>query len=158
MAPRASRRARWLPLGGLVLALAGCGHSQRLASPRFPLVPGAHVVKRVKVCDKGANPFCALDMVVVDPRYRGGLALAQSEQAHLKALGWAVQKGENEDEQTALSPGTKLRLTYGSASDELMAIDLNRVKRRPQSFALALAKTLFERTPAMAIILEAGPR
>jgi len=160
MGGRRSRLSRWAwpVLGASVLLLAGCGQTHPLGSPQLPLVPGAHVVKRIKVCDTGANPFCAFDMVVVDRRYAGSGALARSEQAHLKTLGWTIQQGENKQEQTALSPGTKLRIIFRSSSDELLAIDLNRVKRRPSAFALALARTVFDRTPAMAVILESGPR
>jgi hypothetical protein len=150
------RRSAGLVLGLLALTLAGCGHGEALGSPRVPLVPGAQVIYKLRRCDPGHHVFCGLEVVVADRRFTSSGALVTSEVRRLKALGWALQQGEINQEQTALSPNGKLRIVYATAANDLLAIDFGWAQRTPEE-VLTLAHTMFNRTPAMSLLLEAGP-
>jgi hypothetical protein len=149
-----------LALPALVVALAGCGQSgssSSLSLSQLPLVDGAKVVTKVGRCDRGANAFCAVQAVIVDRRFSSAGALVASEHRHLRKLGWTSAAGDNGNERAAESPGHKLRVTYATATGDLTAIDLGWIKR-PRVIQATLARALFDQTPAMSVMLEAGPR
>ena len=94
--------------------------------------------------------------MIVDRRFRSAGALVASEHRHLRKLGWIGSAGDNGDERAAQSPGHKLRLTYATAAGDLIGIDQGWIKR-PRAIELTLSRAMFERTPAISIMLEAGP-
>lgn len=140
----------------LGLSLAGCGQGGAIGSPTLPLVRGAQVVQQSRRCDKGQHVFCGLYEVVVDGRYRGAQALMSAERRHLKALKWSVGAGDIGQEQTAVSPDHKYRLTYATAEGELRAVDLGWVQR-PSAVSVALANAMFGQTAALEVTVSAGP-
>ncbi len=143
----------------LALVLAGCGQIGSSRSPgldQLPLVDGASVVAQVKQCDKGANAFCAVEAVVVGKGFRSSGELVASEHKHLRKVGWTSMAGDNGDERAAESPGHKLRLTYATAGNDLIGWDLGWIKRS-MPIVQALDRQMFDRVPAMSIMLEAGP-
>lgn len=117
---------------------------------------GAKIITRVQRCDKGANAYCAEQLVVVGARYRTSIDLLKSEQDHLLKLGWSLVNGDTGSERAAESPGHKLRLTYATAYGDLTGIDLGWIKRA-HPIALALSRTLFSQTSAISMMLEVGP-
>jgi hypothetical protein len=140
------------------LALAGCGQSGSGKVPsvaQVPLVPGARVLVMTPRCDRGANAFCAVQLVVVDPRLGGSTELMRSERKVLERRGWSISDGDISDEKSAESPGHKLRLTYATASGDLKGIDLGWI-RRSRVVALALSRTMFARASAISLMLETG--
>jgi hypothetical protein len=147
-------------LAGCVLALGGCGRSasssRSVSLAQLPLVDGASIVSQARQCDRGANAYCAIEAVIVDRRSHSSGALVASEYRRLRAHGWTGAAGDNGDERAANSPGHQLRVTYSTAAGDLIGIDLGWIKR-PRAIALSLASTMFERTPAMSIMLETGP-
>jgi hypothetical protein len=156
MSVRFKRSWALLPIGLLVLGMSGCGQNTGLRNPQVPLVDGAHVVQQIRRCDEGSDVFCALDMVVANPRYRSSGEFLKDESKHLKDLGWSLQAGEIGQEQSAVSPGRKLRIVYATAAGDLLALDLGWIQR-PSPIGLTLAKTMFDRVPAISLIVEAGP-
>jgi len=141
----------------LLAALAGCGGGQR--APRLsqlPLVSGARVVAQEMRCDRGANAFCSLELVVVNPSYRSPDRLLKAEHDRLKAAGWTGTNGDIGDESAAESPGHRLRVTYATADGDLKGIDLGWVKRS-RKITLALSQALFGRSAALSLLLERGP-
>jgi hypothetical protein len=155
-----SIRGPRLALGALVLALAGCGgqggSQTSLNLQQLPLVSGASVVAHARQCDRGANAFCALEAVVVAPRFRSSGALVASERRQLRKLGWSSMAGDDGDERAADSPGHKLRITYATAANDLLGIDEQWIKR-PNNITFSLSQAMFKRTPAMSVMLEVGP-
>jgi hypothetical protein len=153
-------KTRWtLPVLGLVaLILAGCGQSSPQSSSAVPLISGAQVVQQVKRCDEGSSPFCAVDLVVADPdhRYASSDLFLKHERTHLRQLGWSLQAGEIGQEHSAVSPGQKYRIVYATAAGDLLALDLGWIQR-PSQIGPALSKTLFDRVPAISLMVEAGP-
>lgn len=142
---------------GLLAAVAsGCGNGRVLDSPHLPLVSGSHVVYREKICDTGQHVFCGFEMVVSDKRFTSAGALVTSEAQRLQRLGWSLQQGEINQERSALSPNGKLRIVYASAPQELLAIDFGWATRSPPLIA-SLDRSMINRTPAMLLVLEAGP-
>jgi hypothetical protein len=142
-----------------LVALAGCGQgtSRRSLSLRqVPLVPGATIVTHTAQCDRGANAFCAIEAVVVDRSFNSSGALAASEDHLLHRLGWKSSAGDDGDEVAADSPGQKVRVTFATAIDDLIGIDEHWI-RRSRSIEMALDRTMFDRTPAMSIMVEVGP-
>ena len=114
------------------------------------------MIAQAKQCDKGANAFCGIEAVIVDRRFGSSGALVASEQRHLRKLGWTMRAGDDGVEQAAESPGHKLRVTYAAAANDLIGIDEQWIKR-PRTIALTLSRVMFNHTPAMSIMLEAGP-
>jgi hypothetical protein len=140
------------------LAIAGCGQSTSGKVPNFaqvPLVRGARVLVTTPRCDRGANAFCAVQLVVVDLRFSGSTELMRSERKVLEKSGWSISDGDISDEKSAESPGHKLRLTYATASGDLKGIDLGWI-RRSRMVALALSRTMFARASAISLMLEMG--
>jgi hypothetical protein len=119
-------------------------------------VSGASVVARVNECDRGASAFCAIELVVAGPRFRSSIDLVKGERNRLKRSGWTGVAPDDGQQRAAESPGLKLRITYATAQADLEGIDLGWIKR-PRTITLGLARTMFDRSPAMSILLEAGP-
>jgi hypothetical protein len=147
------RAAALLALAGLAGCGGGGGRTPSLSA--VPLVDGAQVVAQVRSCDKGANAFCALEVVVADPRYQSSAALLDSQHRLLLASGWTGANADIGEEHAAESPGHKLRLTYAPAFGDLKGIDLGWIKRS-KPIALALSRILFERRSAMSLLVEIG--
>ena len=146
-----------LAVAMLVLGVAACGSGGSLGdSPQLPLVPGAHVVQQSRRCDKGKHVFCGLYMVIYDGRYRGSQAFMSAERKHLQSMGWSVGQGDIGQEQSAVSPDHRYRLTYSTSEGELRAIDLGWVQR-PSAVSEALARAMFDQTAALEVTVSAGP-
>jgi hypothetical protein len=157
--PMRFRTLRLALAPALVTALAGCGEttsSESMSLAQVPLVNGASIATQARQCDRGANAFCAIEAVVIGPRFSSSGALAESERRHLRKLGWAGAAGDNGKERAALSPGHKLRVTYATAIGDLIGIDLGWIKR-PWTIGWSLHLALINQTPAISIMLEAGP-
>ncbi len=142
-----------------ILPLAGCGDSgvgkiENLSG--VPLAGGARIVAEVRQCDRGVNAYCALEFVVVDPLYPTSTALQASEHRRLRQRGWTSANGDIGNEQAANSPDHKLRMTYAAAQVDLQGIDLGYI-RRSRTISLALSRTMFDRSSAISVMLEAGP-
>lgn len=148
-------------MGSVVALLAGCGGSGNSSSvplslSRVPLVPGSQVVARTRQCDRGANAFCAVELVLVHRDYPSSGALVTAERAVLKGMGWLDASGDFGDEHAADSPGHKLHVTYATALIDLTGVDEEWIKR-PRAITLTLSREVFARLPAMTLTLEAGP-
>lgn len=143
----------------LAVAVAGCGAggsaTRNLSASSIPLVAGARVFAATRSCDRGANAYCALQLVVVGPSYHSSQALLVSEQARLRALHWTDTVGDTTKERSADSPHNRLRLSYALAFDDLESWDKNSVRRRA-SIARALSAVIFDRLPALSLMLQAG--
>jgi hypothetical protein len=142
-----------------LVALGGCGQgssSHSLDLRQVPLVPGATVTASATQCDHGSNPFCAIEAVIVDPRFTSSGALVASEDRVLHQAGWKSSAGDDGDEAAAGSPGQKLRVTYGTALDDLIGVDEKWI-HRTWSITMALDQMVLTRRPAMSIMLEQGP-
>ena len=148
-------------IGSLAVVLGGCGGGGNSASlPRslsqVPLVPGGQIVARARQCDRGANGFCAVELVLVNRGYSSSGALVTAERSALKRTGWLDASGDFGDEHAADSPGHKLHLTYATALIDLTGVDEEWIKR-PRALTLVLSREVFARVPAMTVTLEAGP-
>ena len=142
----------------LVAALAGCGQSSGGRTPdlsRLPLVAGAQVVAQVKECDSGANAFCALELVIVDPRYKTPDDMLNAEHDRLRAAGWTGANADTGEQHAADSPGHNLRLTYATAAGELKGTGLGWTKRA-QPIKLALSRAMLYQSAALSLMLEQG--
>lgn len=145
-------------LGGCTFALAACGgasSSNSLSISQLPLVSGASVVAQERQCDRGANAYCAIEAVIVDPHATSSGALVEREHRHLRRLGWSISAGDNGVERAAESPGHKLRVTYATGADDLLGIDERWIKRS-RAITLTLSRLMFQGTPAMSVMLEVG--
>jgi hypothetical protein len=144
---------------GASVALAGCGGASKTphepTASQLPLVDGASVVAQVRQCDNGANAYCAIQMVVTDPRYKTSADLVDQEHAKLRSHGWTGGEGDTADQKAADSPGHKLRVTYATASGDLRGVDLGSIERS-RKITLALSRAMFNRAPAMSLMLEVG--
>ncbi len=143
----------------VVLVVGGCapGGADRTPSlASVPLVRGAHVRVRVRVCNKGANAFCALELVVAGTGYRTSMQLLRAETALLKRLHWRHANADTGLERAAYAPGGKLRLTYATPKGDLESVDLGWVQRN-RTIRVALAHVMFENEPAMSMLVEDGP-
>jgi len=118
-------------------------------------VQGARVASERRQCDQGSNAFCAVEAVIVDPRFGSSGALLAAEQHRLRSLGWSATAGDNGKEHAAESPGRELRVTYATAAGDLLGSDEGWIKR-PRPIVLTLSRVMFARTPAMSVMLEAG--
>lgn len=148
-----------LSLAAVSAGLAGCGQDGARApldASGLPLIAGAQVVAQARQCDRGANAFCALELVAVNPRYHSSGDFLVAERRHLRALGWSLVGGQVSGERAAESPGHKLRVTYSTASSDLQQAELGLIQRA-QTIELALSHALFNGTPAMSLMLEDGP-
>jgi hypothetical protein len=141
-----------------VLGLAGCAQGSHDRAPQarlLPLVPGSKIVAQSTQCDRGSSAYCALELVVVNPRYKTSVDLLAAEHKLIHARGWNGVTGDTGDENAAESPGRKYRVTYGLPDGDLRSIELGYI-HRSRAIAYALSRTLFEHTPAMSVMLETG--
>lgn len=136
--------------------LAGCGggtRAPRLAS--LPLPPKARVSLDDRVCNRGANAFCALQLVVVGSGYQTSKELIDAETQLLRARRWNLVHAPIGPELAADSPGDHLRVTYATATGDLQGVELGWIKRaRPVT--VALSRTLFAHTSALSVLLQLG--
>jgi hypothetical protein len=137
--------------------LAGCGGGgDRTPSvDRLPLAPGSTVVSQVRQCNSGSNAYCAIEFVVVNKGSDNSLALVAQERHALTQRGWTITHANNGDEQAALSPGDKLRVTYATAYGDLKDIELGWISRA-KPISLALSHAIFDRAAAISVMLEIG--
>jgi hypothetical protein len=140
------------------IAVAGCGGDapRHPALGSVPIVGGGRVVARANSCDAGANAYCALDVVLVDPQFKSAQALVAGERRWLKRRGWIRISAQTGDELAADSPGDRLRVTYATAALDLKYIDLGWIKR-PQAISLALSHAIYDGSSAMSMMVVAGP-
>jgi hypothetical protein len=138
--------------------LAGCSGDapRRPALTSVPLVNGGQVVARVDDCDAGAHAYCALDVVLVDPRFKSAQTLVTKERQWLRRQGWIKVSAQTGDELAADSPSDGLRVTYATPALDLKDIDLGWIKR-PRAIALALSNSMLHGSAAMSIMLAPGP-
>jgi hypothetical protein len=139
-------------------ALAACGGNAP-RHPRLsavPLVAGGHVVMSTNACDAGANAYCALDLVLVNPHFKSAQDLIMNERRWLKQHHWVPVSAQTGDEQAANSPGDRVRVTFATAALDLKDIDLGWIKR-PRPIALALSRAIYDGAPAMSVNVVAGP-
>jgi hypothetical protein len=142
----------------VALGATGCGQTAGSRGPALagvPLTGGTRVVFHVRRCDRGANAYCAIQLVVVGNHYRSSTALLDSERRHLKAIGWGMANADTGDEHAADSPGHELRLTYATAALDLKDIDLGWVQRSPM-LGRSLSRVMFDRSSALSLMLEKG--
>jgi hypothetical protein len=139
----------------LGMVVAGCGssgaHVPEVA--KLPLVPGTRIVAQARQCDRGANPYCAVEIVLVGRSYKTSQDLLAVERERLVSLGWTREGADTGNEHAADSPGHKLRVTYATALGDLTGIDLGWIKR-PRRITLALSRAVFQRTAALSMMLE----
>jgi hypothetical protein len=155
-------RTRRVRTAAIVLAASfaavACGQSKQsetMTVAGIPLAHGAHVVSHTRRCDRGTNPYCALQVVVAGPRYPSSAELLSREERRLRAAGWGSAQGDTIFEQAAESPNHKLRLTYATAQSDLQSYDVGNIKRAP-SIARALSRQLFARSPALSLMVQTG--
>jgi hypothetical protein len=140
----------------LTAAVAGCGQSSRSpVAEHLPLVPGSSVIVKVRECNRGANPYCSLEMVVQNPTYRSPRRLVFDERDYLYHHGWRAASPDTGVELAAESPGHKLRVTYATALQDLKGVDLGWIAR-PPSIEHALDRAVFDHVPTMSVLLEVG--
>ena len=142
----------------VAVAVAGCGRGgnpRAIGVSEVPLPSGATVLDSVRSCDRGANPYCSVQLVVVGPGYGTSTALLAGEQAALKRQGWTSALGPQGKEKGSDSPGHNLRMTYSTAYQGLLALDSGYIQRAP-ALAHAMAGVVFTGSPALSLILERG--
>jgi len=139
--------------------IAGCGggsDARAVGLREIPLPPGARITAEARSCDRGANPYCSIQLVVVDPRYSSSSALEGAEHRLLASLRWGFNFGQTGHEEAAQPPGNELRLTFAPAYEDLLAIDFGWI-RRTARISHALSAAIFDRASAISILLERGP-
>lgn len=140
------------------LCVAGCGSSVISRVPSVgavPLIPRTRTLIHQTRCDRGANAYCAVQLVVVGRGYSSSGAMLGAERQHLVALGWSLTHTNTGVERAAESPGHKLRLTFAAAFLDLKGIDIGWVQRS-RTIGRVLAETMFDRMPALSLMLESG--
>ena len=140
--------------------LAGCGgvsNHRALGLKDVPLPRGAQILARVRVCDRGANAFCAEQLVVTGGRgrYASSADLLNSENARLKQLGWSDARGNTGKQLAAQPPGNEVRLYLGTAYNDLLALDMGWI-HRSAPIGRALSAAIFDRAPAISLMLVRG--
>ena len=147
-----------LAAAAVAAALAGCGAAagqRAVGLAEVPLPSGAQITTHVRSCDRGANAYCAEQLVVVAPALRTSKALEVSEKQLLAGRGWTTTRGADGVQQAADSPGHELRLYYATAYDDLLGIDSNWIQRAPP-ISHSLSNAMFNRAPALSIMLVRG--
>ncbi len=155
MSPHRSWLTSTLAAGCVALAGCGGGGARQVDLAGVPLPGGTRIATHVESCDRGANAYCAQQLVVIGERYRTSMALLDREMRKLAQLGWSSSQGADGDEMAAESPGHRLRLTYATAYDDLLGVDSNWIKRR-RPVARALSDAVFDRAPAISLMLQRG--
>ena len=120
-----------LTLLALGTTITGCGSGGAHVPDvtKLPLVPGTKIVAQAQQCDKGASPYCTVEIVLVGPAYKTSQDLLGVERERLVSLGWTREGADTGNEHAADSPGHKLRVTYATALGDLTGIDLGWIKR-----------------------------
>jgi hypothetical protein len=137
-------------------ALAGCGHSSRSPRPvALPLVPGSTVLVKARECNRGANAYCSIEMVVQNTNFRRPKRLLFAERDYLFHQGWRPVSPDTGVELAAESSGHRWRVTYATALQDLKGIDLGWIAR-PPSITHALDRAIFNRASTMSLKLEVG--
>jgi hypothetical protein len=155
------KRRVTMVLALVATATGGCGSSASSGpSPpdaaRLPLVRGSRIIEQVRECDRSANAFCGVELVVVNSRVHSSGALVTKERYRLGKLGWTFAQGDIPKEQAAQSPDGKLRATYATAANDLLGIDLGWIARST-TVARSLSRQMFAGVSAMSIMIETGP-
>ena len=149
-----------LGLAGVTCAVAmsGCGAASAGRTPDLagvPLTPGARVLASVRRCDRGANAFCAIQLVIADDHFGNSTELLHAERDHLKSLGWTTANADTGDEHAADSPRHNLHLVYATGALDLKDLDLGWIQRAPVIIR-TLSKAMFDRASALSLMLETG--
>jgi hypothetical protein len=142
----------------MAAALAGCGsrgHDRVPDLASLPLVGGSRIVTQARVCDSGANAYCAYDLVVASSRYHTSEQFLLGERGDLRRLGWTGANPPNGDERAVDSPSGGLHLTYATATGDLTGLDLGWIQRA-RGIATALSRAIFRHTPALSMELRFG--
>jgi hypothetical protein len=142
----------------IAVAVAGSGRGgnpRAVGLTNLPLPAGGRVMTHVRSCDRGVNPYCAVQVVVVGDRYASSADLLSTYKEQLAKLGWTIANGPTGNETAADSPGHELRLTYATAYADLLGIDSKWIQRA-SPISHALAATMFDRAPALSIMLVKG--
>lgn len=143
-------------LGTAALTVAGCGDGHQVPDlAGLPLAGGSHVVLQTKICNPGANAYCADELVVTNPAFQTSADFLDAERAILHRLGWSGQYAPNGNEHSDDSPGHKLRVIFATAQGDLVGIDLGWIKRS-RSVGLALSRAMFKRQSALSMLLLKG--
>jgi hypothetical protein len=153
------RPRRWLlaTLAGC-LALAACGtgaSTRRVGVVDIPLATGVRILVHVLSCDRGANPYCAEQLVAVGHSYPDSFAVLMAERKLLRRLHWSFSVGDTGKEIAAESPGHELRLMSATAYNDLLALDQSWI-RRTAPIGRALSQALIDRAPAISLMLQRG--
>jgi hypothetical protein len=148
-----------IALAGALL-LAGCGgisNNRSVGVKNVPLPHGAQVTARVDVCDRGANAYCAEQLVITGGpgRYASSADLLNSENAHLKQLGWTDNRGNTGKQLAAQSPGNEYRIYFNTAYNDLLALDMGYI-HRSAPIGRALSAAIFNRASAISVMLVRG--
>jgi hypothetical protein len=118
-------------------------------------VDGAHVVTSAGRCDQGANPYCTLELVIVDRNYKSARDLVVAERDLLTHRGWTAVAPPTADELADESPGHNLRVTYATAYGDLKGVDLGWVERSLE-VRRSLGEQLFAGAPAISALVQSG--
>jgi hypothetical protein len=151
-------RVSLIGLTALTLAVAGCGSAGSHPAPeagQLPLVPGTKIVAQDTQCDRGANAFCALELVIVNSRFKTSEDFVDAEHDYVHSRGWDGVAADTGDERAAESPGHKLRVTYATALGDLQGVELGWI-HRSHKISKALSRTLFDHASAMSVELDTG--
>jgi hypothetical protein len=108
-----------------------------------------------RLCDRGRNAYCALELVMEGGGYASSIQLQRAERLLLKRRGWKKSNPPVAQELSANSPGTRLRVTYAAANMELEAVDLGWIVRA-RRITLGLSREIFDHHPALAVLLQLG--
>jgi hypothetical protein len=140
----------------VVIVATGRGGTPRaIGLQNIPVVPGTRVMATVRSCDRGADPYCSLQVVLVGTRRQSSAALRATYGQRLLKLGWTTTRGPDGNETGADSPGHELRLTFATAYEDLLGIDSNWIQRTA-AISHALSSTMFDRAPALSVMLLRG--
>lgn len=139
----------------LILATGRGGTPRAIGVKNIPLPAGTRITTQVRSCDRGVNPYCALQVVIIGDGYANSGVLRTAYQQQLDKLGWTTTRGPDGNETAADSPGHELRLTYATAYEDLLGIDSNWIQRAAP-ISHALSNTMFDRAPALSVMLVTG--
>jgi hypothetical protein len=140
----------------LVIIVTGRGGTPRAIGLKdIPMVAGTRVMTKVRSCDRGASRYCALQVVIVGDRYPTSEELRTTYGAKLLKLGWTTTKGPDGNETAADSPGHELRLTFATAYEDMLGVDSNWIQRTA-AISHSLSATMFDRAPALSLMLLRG--
>ena len=112
-------------------------------------------METVRQCDKGSDAYCAIEMVIIAPKFHTSWQLVNAETRLLQRRRWTGEEAINGDEHAAQSPGDKLRVTYATAYGDLQGIDLGWIQRSHR-ITTALSEAMFHRGAVMSLMLEVG--